>query len=76
MPSAAARIKDFSADEIAIIASARMTNEELHLLNKLRRQLSPPIISPLVPRKGEADGILIAADRNPNTTGAKLVLDS
>src|SRR5690606_36400854 len=30
----------------------------------------------LVPRTGEADGLLVAADRNPNTTGAKLVLET
>ena len=73
--SAAARIKEFSADEIAIIGSARMTNEELHMLKKLREVISTEHFS-LVPRKGEADELLIAADRNPNTTGAKLVLDS
>lgn len=28
----------------------------------------------IVPRMGESDGMLIAADRNPNTNGAKLVL--
>ena len=73
--SAAARIKEFSADEIAIIGSARMTNEELLMLKKLREVVSTEHLS-LVPRKGEADELLIAADRNPNTTGAKLILDS
>jgi NADH-quinone oxidoreductase subunit G len=29
-----------------------------------------------VPRDGESDGLLISADRNPNTTGAKLVWQS
>lgn len=66
-------IKNFSADEIAIVGSARMTNEELHLLEKLRNSLGVKNFS-LVARNGEADPLLIAADRNPNTTGAKLVL--
>ncbi len=68
-----ARIKDFAADEIAIVGSARMTNEELLLLEELRSTLGVKNFS-LVARSGEADQLLIAADRNPNTTGAKLVL--
>ena len=67
------KIKGFSANEIAIVGSARMTNEELLLLNQLAKSLSVKNFS-LVPRVGEPDHLLIAADRNPNTTGAKLVL--
>lgn len=69
----AAKIKNFAADEIAIIGSARMTNEELFLLEELRIALGVKNFS-LVARNGEADALLIAADRNPNTSGAKLVL--
>ncbi|MGJ8634853.1 MAG: molybdopterin-dependent oxidoreductase [Luteolibacter sp.] len=72
---AADTLKKFSPDQIAIIGSARMTNEELILLGELQSTLSTPHLS-LVPRKGEADELLIAADRNPNTVGAKLVLDT
>jgi NADH-quinone oxidoreductase subunit G len=68
-----AKIKNFTADQIAIIGSARMTNEELFLLEELRNALGVKSFS-LVARNGEADALLIAADRNPNTTGAKLVL--
>jgi NADH-quinone oxidoreductase subunit G len=68
-----AKIKKFAADEIAIVGSARMTNEELFLLEELRSALSVKNFS-LVARNGEADPLLIAADRNPNTTGAKIVL--
>lgn len=68
-----AKIKKFAAEEIAIIGSARMTNEELLLLDELRIALGVKNFS-LVARNGEADALLIAADRNPNTTGAKLVL--
>jgi NADH-quinone oxidoreductase subunit G len=68
-----AKIKKFAAEEIAIIGSARMTNEELLLLDELRIALGVKNFS-LVARNGEADALLIAADRNPNTSGAKLVL--
>ena len=72
---AAAALKNFQADQIAIIGSGRMTNEELHLLNYLKQTLGTRHLS-LVPRTDEADSLLIAADRNPNTTGAKLILAS
>ena len=68
-------LKQFSPDQIAIIGSARMTNEELIVLKALQDSISTPHLS-LVPRKGEADELLIAADRNPNTAGAKLILDT
>ncbi len=71
--SAAARLKGFAASETAIIASGRMTNEELFLVRELSVVLGESLLS-IVPRTGEPDGLLVAADRNPNTTGAKLVL--
>ncbi|MFK7849732.1 MAG: molybdopterin-dependent oxidoreductase [Akkermansiaceae bacterium] len=62
----------FKPSEIAIVASARMTNEELFLANALAADLKTKLLT-TVPRDGESDGMLIAADRNPNTTGALLV---
>ena len=50
-----------------------MTNEELFLARALAAEIGTSQLS-LVPRFAEADAQLIAADRNPNTTGAKLVL--
>jgi NADH-quinone oxidoreductase subunit G len=50
-----------------------MTNEELFLTKKLAAEIGTSHLS-LVPRFAEADKLLLAADRNPNTTGAKLVL--
>ena len=70
---AAARIKSTSAAQTAIIASGRMTNEELFLTRALAAEIGTELHS-LVPRSGEADQLLVAADRNPNTTGAKLIL--
>ncbi len=69
---AAAELRKFRADEIAIIASARMTNEELYLVRKLARTLDCEAID-VLPRPGVDDGILMSADRNPNTAGARLL---
>jgi NADH-quinone oxidoreductase subunit G len=68
-------LKVFSPGEIAIIASARMTNEELFMVRALASELGTGAFT-VVPRSGENDGILISEDRNPNTTGAKLVWGS
>ncbi|MFC5049653.1 molybdopterin-dependent oxidoreductase [Rubritalea spongiae] len=67
-------LKQFEASEIAIIASARMTNEELFLTKTLADVLGTDNLT-VVARKGESDGKLISADRNPNTNGAKLIFD-
>ncbi|MDB4382395.1 molybdopterin-dependent oxidoreductase, partial [Akkermansiaceae bacterium] len=58
--------------EVAIIASARMSNEELYLAKKLADALGTDLIS-TVARIGESDGKLISADRNANSTGAALI---
>jgi NADH-quinone oxidoreductase subunit G len=55
---------------VAIVASARQTNEELFLLKKLATKLSA--ITDSVPRTGPADKLLVVADKNPNTNGAIL----
>jgi NADH-quinone oxidoreductase subunit G len=63
-------LKTHGPESVAIVASARMTNEELFLVSRLREHLAVSHVD-VVPRTGEPDGILIPADRNPNTTGAK-----
>ena len=55
---------------VAIVASARQTNEELYLLSKLKAALGA--MSDCVARTGEADKLLVAADKNPNSNGARL----
>src|SRR5213595_2516511 len=72
---AALLIKQFSGEEIAIVASGRMTNEELWLTAQLVRWLGVKMID-IVPRRGPGDDILLSEDRNPNTNGARLVLGS
>jgi NADH-quinone oxidoreductase subunit G len=54
----------------AIVASARQTNEELFLLAKLAKRIGA--ITDSVPRPDEGDKLLLSADRNPNTNGARL----
>lgn len=73
LAQSAAKIKSIPADQTAIVASGRMTNEELFLARALAAEIGTRMLS-LVPRSGEADALLVAADRNPNTTGAKLIL--
>jgi NADH-quinone oxidoreductase subunit G len=55
---------------VAIIASARQTNEELFLLKKLASKLGA--VTDSIPRTGESDKLLLNADRNPNSNGARL----
>jgi NADH-quinone oxidoreductase subunit G len=65
-------LKASAPGTLAMIASARMTNEELFLARRLAAALGIEKMD-ILPRTGEADGILIQADRNPNTSGAKLL---
>jgi NADH-quinone oxidoreductase subunit G len=59
-----------ASGSVAIIASARQTNEELFLLKKLATRLGA--ITDSVPRISEGDKLLLNEDRNPNTNGARL----
>ena len=72
---AALQLKGFSGSEIAIIASGRMTNEELWLTLQLAKSLDTQRID-IVPRREPGDNILLSEDRNPNTNGARLILGS
>ena len=56
----------------AMIASARMTNEELWLAGKIAQHLGITLHD-VVARPQKADGILVSNDGNPNTTGAQLL---
>jgi NADH-quinone oxidoreductase subunit G len=65
-----AKLKSAPAGSVAIVASARQTNEELWLISKLKSKLGA--ISDSVARTGESDKLLVSADKNPNTNGARL----
>jgi NADH-quinone oxidoreductase subunit G len=58
--------------ESALLASARLTNEELWLAGKIARHLGINLHD-VVARPQKADGILVSDDGNPNTTGARLL---
>jgi NADH-quinone oxidoreductase subunit G len=68
----AEKLSDVPRGETALLASARMTNEELWLAGKIARHLGITLHD-VVARPQEADGILVSNDGNPNTTGAKLL---
>ena len=53
------------------MASARQTNEELYLLKKLADKFEA--ITDSAPRDGEGDHLLVNADKNPNSNGARLI---
>ena len=69
---AAEDLKRFQPTEIAVIASGRMTNEELWFAKKLVDSLKTPNYD-IVPRTGPADDLLLNSIRNPNTSGAQLL---
>ncbi len=75
LAAAAAGLKRHKPAEIAVIASGRMTNEELILAKRLAEALGTEHLT-IVPRTGEPDDLLVSADRNPNTVGARLVWKS
>ena len=70
---AAEILKSKPSEQLWLVASGRATNEEMFLARRLIAALDIDKQHDIVPRLAEADGMLIAADRNPNTTGAKLL---
>jgi NADH-quinone oxidoreductase subunit G len=66
-----AKLQKAPAGSVAIVASARQTNEELFLLKKMADRCQA--ITDAVPRLGAGDQLLVNADKNPNSTGARLV---
>jgi NADH-quinone oxidoreductase subunit G len=69
---AAEGLKKVKPQEIAVVASARMTNEELFVLKRMLEELGVTQVD-TVNRPGQADNFLRSADGNPNTRGAELM---
>src|SRR5687767_6811946 len=65
------RLSKAARGSVAVIASARQTNEELYLLKKIADKVGA--ITDSVPRRGEGDKLLLNPDRNPNTVGSQLI---
>jgi NADH-quinone oxidoreductase subunit G len=70
LPEIGAQLKAAAPGSLAIIASARQTNEELYLLSVLAKRFGA--ITDSIPRTGEGDKLLVSADRNPNSFGARV----
>jgi NADH-quinone oxidoreductase subunit G len=65
----AERIKALPPGALAIVASARQTNEELYLLKQLAEHRGA--VTDSVERPGEGDRLLLSTDRNPNSNGSR-----
>jgi NADH-quinone oxidoreductase subunit G len=70
---AAEILKAHASEQIWLVGSGRATNEELFLARRLAAVLKISGQHDILPRFAEPDALLIAADRNPNTAGAKLL---
>ena len=70
--SAGEGLKTQEGTRTAIIASGRMTNEELFLARRLAKTLGTDLLD-IRPRAQKGDGFLVSDDANPNTRGAKLL---
>ena len=70
------KLRKTAPGSVAIVASARQTNEELWLFKKLATKLGA--ITDSVLRRGNSDKLLVNADKNPNSNGAILtgIVDS
>lgn len=69
LEGAAAVIRNAPKGSVAVVASARQSTEELYLLAKIASRVGA--LTDSVPRQGEADPLLLHADRNPNMNGAR-----
>ncbi|NCY21173.1 NADH-quinone oxidoreductase subunit L [bacterium] len=72
MARAADGLKRVKPSEIAIVASGRLTNEELFVLNRLANELGVAQID-LVPQRGQGDEFLRSVDGNPNSRGVEIL---
>jgi len=68
-------LKRYRPEDIAVLASPRMSNEDLFALGRLANHLGVSNVDYRVPPRapGDQDDFLIRADKNPNTRGAELL---
>jgi NADH-quinone oxidoreductase subunit G len=68
-------LKRHRPDEIGILASPQMSNEDLFALQRIAAQLGIGAVDHRVPPRvaGDEDNLLIRADKNPNRRGAELI---
>ncbi|MBM3878837.1 MAG: 2Fe-2S iron-sulfur cluster binding domain-containing protein [Verrucomicrobia bacterium] len=65
----AQRLRHAVPGSVAVVASARLANEELYLIRRLAQHTGAA--TDIVPRSGPGDAWLIHADKNPNSLGAQ-----
>ena len=65
------KLEKAPSGSVAVIGGARQTNEELYLLKKLANKLEA--ITDSSPRMGKGDHLLSCPDKNPNSTGSRLI---
>ena len=68
---AADALKKVKAEEIAVVASGRLTNEELFVLKRLVGELGVTRVDTVM-NPGQADNFLRSGDGNPNSRGTEL----
>ncbi len=66
-------VRGLAGEEIAIVASGRMTNEELFMVKQLQAATKAKFID-VVPRTGGGDNYLRSDDQNPNSNGVRQIL--
>jgi NADH-quinone oxidoreductase subunit G len=68
-------LRRYRSEEIAILASPQMSNEDLFALQRIAGHLGVRAVDHRVPPRvpGDEDGLLIRADKNPNRRGAELI---
>jgi NADH-quinone oxidoreductase subunit G len=71
----ARRLEEYRPTEIGVLASPRMSNEDLFVLRRLTDHLGIRNVDFNVPPRtpGFEDALLIRADKNPNGRGAELI---
>lgn len=66
-------LEGLKGGEVAIVASARFTNEELFFVKRLAETLGTTLVD-VVPRTGGGDNYLRSDDQNPNSNGVRQIL--
>lgn len=66
-------LRGLAGDQLAIICSARMTNEELYMVKKLIAATKAKYVTAIA-RTGGGDNYLRADDQNPNSNGLRQIL--
>jgi NADH-quinone oxidoreductase subunit G len=65
------KLRGAANGSVGLVASARLSNEELYLAAHFARRYDA--VTDAVPRNGQGDRLLLSADRNPNSNGARLL---